>query len=101
MYLKLLLQAAPGPLASGWPVSWGSQGQAAGSVLQRPRALLVVAHWPGPGFEAAVNLSPRPHLHDLMLVASPSPHPANLWISGPNPAGPNKAPTKAPRTCCL
>lgn len=40
----------------------GPREQAGSCVLQGSRALAMAAHWPGPGLEEAVNLSPSPTL---------------------------------------
>ena len=48
---------SPDPRVSGWWVSWGAQGQAKGCVPLSSRALALAIHWPGPGLEAAANLS--------------------------------------------
>ena len=41
-------------------VSWGLREQVGGCVLWSSRALTKAAHWPGPGLEAVITLSPIP-----------------------------------------
>ena len=60
----------PGPLALGGRVSWGTlAGKAGDCVLQSSRALATAAHWRGPGLDATANVSPHPHLRDLVVAA--------------------------------
>lgn len=62
-------QGPPVHPASGQRVIWGPRGQEGGCVLLFSRFLTVGPHWPGPGLEAAVTLSPPlpPHGSSVCL----------------------------------